>query len=182
MLLKCGIQNQRPAFMIMSLTRKWDWHSNSLFLLSPEVRDYAVRGSVFSLFGDSNCERQHCAHLSRLCFSRVTQELEGSTDCWPHLTLSPHPIWRASSPSMGHPSPLSPVGLAQPFVKCFEIIEIYLSLQQCVLRITGMFPNDINWFKNIFLFLISARLMSSGKGIYTGRHIFPRYIRVLIKW
>lgn len=180
MLLKCGIQNRRPAFMIMSLTRKWDWHSNSLFLLSPEVRDYAVRGSVFSLFGDSSCERQHCAHLSRLCFSRVTQELEGNTDCWPHLTSSPHPIQRAAPPRAGCPP--SPVGLALSFVKCFEIIEIYLSLRHCVLRITGMFPNDINWFKNIFLFLISARLMSGGKGIYTGRHIFPCYIRVLIKW
>lgn len=52
--------------MIIGLTRKWDWPSNSLSLLSPEVRDYAVRVSVFSFAGNACGERPHSAYLSRL--------------------------------------------------------------------------------------------------------------------
>lgn len=97
MLVKCGVQNERPALMIIRLTRKWDWHSNSLFLLSPEVRDYAVRVSVFSFFGNSCGERLHSAYLSRLHSCEVLG-LWGSTG---NMVL----LWALNSipPHSGHP-------------------------------------------------------------------------------
>lgn len=71
--MKCG-HSKPKACVYKNEPNKEMRLSNSLFLLSPEVRDYAVHGSVFSLFGDSNCERLHCAYLSRLHSDQVTQE------------------------------------------------------------------------------------------------------------
>lgn len=65
---------------------------------------------------------------------------------WPHFSLNPHPMSESRRlPSHGLLAPGSPLCSLSSLRKCFEIIEIYPSQLHCVLRITGMLLNDINW-------------------------------------